>query len=246
MIKNNRGAGNPSPVYFKLQKELQQAIERGRWTPGERVPTEKKLAEIYKVSVGTVTKAILNLVNEGFLYRIQGSGTFVAGSTLRFGSIRYYLFLREFGDQEENLRIKLLELKSIKGVEAVNRYLKIEPTQGLFQLKRVLFSGERPAVYSISYLPQKMLKGFENFAPGRFEKNPLYMTIEESYRLPTILNQELLSAIPAQSEAAKALNIEEGAPVLLAEMLAFTYKERPYEYRRSYCLTGEKKIYRVW
>ncbi len=241
-----RGAGNPSPVYFRLQKQLQNDIESGRWAPGERVLPEKKLAEEHQLSVGTVTKAILNLVNEGYLYRIQGSGTFVSGNNLRFGSIRYYCFLKGFDDREENLKVKFLELKAVHGVETINRSLQIPPSQGLFQLKRVLLSGEKPAVYSISFLPQKMFKGLDRFPPSRFEKVSLYMAIEESYGLPTLLNRELLSAVQAEKESAAALEIAPGDPVLLIEMLASTYKERPYEYRRSYCLTEAKKVYRKW
>jgi DNA-binding GntR family transcriptional regulator len=74
-----RKVGNPTPAYFKLQKQLQDEIESGRLAPQERVPPERRLAELHKVSIGTVTKAILNLVNQGYLYRVQGSGTFVAG-----------------------------------------------------------------------------------------------------------------------------------------------------------------------
>lgn len=245
MIRN-RPAGNPTPAYFKLQKQLQDEIESGRLTPGERIPPERRLAEIHKVSIGTVTKAILNLVNQGYLYRIQGSGTFVAGTTLRRESLRYYRSLREFGDDEADLKITLLELKPLKSIDPINRYLKIEKSQGVYQLRRVLVSGERPMVYSISYLPQKMFKGLEKFPSSRFEKIPLYLAVEESYGLPTIFNRELLSVVPAESDITTTLTIQEGTPLLLIEMLAFTYKERPYEYRQSYCLTDIRKIFREY
>jgi len=239
-------AGNPRPAYFKLQEQLKNEIESGRLAPGERLLPEKKLAEIHQVSVGTATKAILNLVHAGYLYRVQGSGTFVSGSTLRFGRLRYYRFIKGFGGEEENLTIKLLNLKAEKGVEAINRHLQIDRTQGLFRLKRVLFSGRRATGLSISYLPQKMFRGLDKFPASRFEKVSLYTAIEESYGLPTILNREMLSAIPAGAEVARVLKVPEGTPILLVEMLAFTYKERPYEYRQSYCLTDEKKLFREY
>ncbi|MGD8259151.1 MAG: UTRA domain-containing protein, partial [Desulfobacterales bacterium] len=68
--------------------------------------------------------------------------------------------------------------------------------------------------------------------------------LEEIYGLPTILNKELISAISADGAAAKKLKIRKGSPVLLIEMLSFTYKQTPYEYRRSYCLADKKAIFR--
>jgi GntR family transcriptional regulator len=70
--------------------------------------------------------------------------------------------------------------------------------------------------------------------------------VEESYGQPTIFNRELLSVLSAESNVATTLAIQEGTPLLLIEMLAFTYKERPYEYRQSYCLTDIRKIFREY
>jgi GntR family transcriptional regulator len=245
-FKRRDPSKNPIPAYFRVQKIIQEEIEAGQWIPGGKVPPEKRLAEIHRVSIGTVSKAILNLVNEGYLYRVQGSGTFVGGSTLRLGDIRYYCFLKEFDGREEDLRIKFLERNIIKGIEPVNRRLKIPPSQRLFQIKRLLFSGGKPAVYSVSYLPYKILKGLERFSPAWFEKTPIYLAIEEAFGLPTLLNRELLSAVRAEPGVAKVLNLRRSEPILLIEMLAFTYKERPYEYRQSYCLTDAKKIIREY
>jgi DNA-binding GntR family transcriptional regulator len=58
-------------------------------------------------------------------------------------------------------------------------------------------------------------------------------------------NIELYSATLAEENVANLLNVAAGHPLLKVEMLALTYKEKPYEYRISYCLTDEKKIRRV-
>ena len=105
---------DPTPVYYKLQKILQNEIESGRWSPGEKISPERSLAELHRVSINTVKKAILNLVHEGYLYRIQGKGTFVAGTALRSESLRYYRLLRDFKDDEAHLKVKLLKLRTIK------------------------------------------------------------------------------------------------------------------------------------
>ena len=240
----NKACEDPTPVYFQLQKKLQQEIEDGRWGPGHAIPPERALAESHHLSIGTVKKAILNLVNEGYLYRIQGKGTFVAGMTLQPESLRYYRFLEDFSDEEVELQIKLLDLKATKGDDSINRFLQLRLNQNLFEITRLFYHDSKPVVYCISYIPQKMFENFASLPKQKFENIPLYIALEEIYGLPTIYNQELISAVPAPDHTAKLLEIRKESPVLLIEMLSFTYKQTPYEYRRSYCVTDTKTIFR--
>lgn len=66
------------PKYARLQKALRQAIERGLWKPGSKLPTEIELAAVTPFSLGTVQRAIRALVDEGVVVRRRGYGTFVA------------------------------------------------------------------------------------------------------------------------------------------------------------------------
>lgn len=244
IILRNITDHDPTPVYFKLQKDLQQEIENGRWAPGQNIPPERILAETHNVSIGTVKKAILNLVNEGYLYRIQGKGTFVAGMTLQPESLRYYRFFDGFDDEEVELKVKLLDLKRTEGVKSVNHSLKIKSNQDLYEIRRIFLFEKKPVVYSVSYLPYNMFDDLLKFPMQKFEKVPLYIALEESYGLPTIFNRELFSAIEANGMIAKVLEIRKGSPILLIEMLSFTYKQKPYEYRKSYCLTDIRALFR--
>ena len=244
IIARVQTGSDPTPAYFRLQMMLQEEIENGRWAPGEVIPPERTLAESHQLSVGTVKKAILNLVNDGYLYRIQGKGTFVAGMALQPENLRYYRYLEDFDDKEVELQIKLLGLKVSRGLQPVNGFLKLKKNQNLFEITRLFYFGARPLVYCVSYLPHKMFEDLANLPRQKFENIPLYIALEEIYGLPTISNRELLSAVPADNNTARKLKIKNGSPVLLIEMLSYTYKQTPYEYRKSYCLTDKKAIYR--
>jgi len=246
VFAHNKVDGDPIPVYFKLQKTLQKEIESGHWEPGAGIPPERKLAEIHKVSIGTVKKAILNLVHEGYIYRIQGKGTFVAGTALRRENMRYYRCLTDFRSREASIKIHFLDLKIIKGIRLINQFLKIRQNQGLFELRRFFTSKGKPLIYTVSYLPQKLFPDLENFPRTRFERIPIFISLEQSYGLPTIYNHELISVASADARVAKSLNIKQKTPLLCIEMLAHTYQDKPYEYRKSYCLTDSKKVFREW
>lgn len=235
----------PVPLYFQIQAKILQEIESGRLQPGSMIPTERQLATLYRISIGTVKKAILNLVGQGYLYRTQGKGTFVAGTVLARESLRYYRLLQTFNDVESDLRVKPLQVKKVPGFSPVSTYLGLEPGQKLFELKRVFYRDEDPVVHSISYFPQHLFPDFDSLCFSEFEKKTLYITIEEKYGLPTISNRELIGIAFPDRETAAVLSIRPHQPVLFIEMLAFTYT-RPYEYRRAYCATGERKLFREY
>jgi GntR family transcriptional regulator len=67
----------PIPYYYQLEGLLRDQVRRGRWLPGERVPSEKELCDIYAVSRTVVRQAVGDLVQEGLLYHLKGKGTFV-------------------------------------------------------------------------------------------------------------------------------------------------------------------------
>ena len=242
----NKRLGDSTPVYLKLQTKIQSEIENGRLSPGDCIPPEKELAQMHQVSVGTVKKAILNLANEGYLYRIQGRGTFVAGTTMRRENLRYYCCLNAFGGKEASLKIKFLELKKTDGIEQINCYLKIRHNQGLYELRRLFISNKKPLIYCVSYFPEKLFEGLETFQTNRFERIPLYLLLEKKYGLPTTSNRELIGTVKTDEDCSKILKVPQGTSVLFIEMVSFTYRKKPYEYRQSFCITDTHKFLREY
>lgn len=243
MVRGKRAA-NPTPVYFQLQTEIRNKIENRQWAPGERIPPEREMAGTYGVSVGTIKKAILNLVTEGYLYRVQGKGTFVAGTTLPRESLRYYRMLKDFSDREARLKIKFLTIDLIKGRLPHNRLLKIKPEQNLYELKRIFYLGDKPIIYNISYLPSHMFPEFHRSPVSLFEEITLYDALEKEYGVPTLYNRELFKAVPGDVKLAGLLEVSPETPLIYIDMLSYTYKDKPYEYRQSFCVTDDTGIFR--
>jgi len=239
-----RKGGDPSPIYFNIQREIQKRIETGEWVPGDRIPAERKLAAELGVSLGTMRKAILNLVAEGFLYRVQGKGTIVAGTTMMRENLRYYRFLKEFGGWEAVLKIEHLDTTVIPARGRINGLLKMRADEQLLMLRRRFWSRKKPILYSVSFLPHNLFQGLEEVAKSRIEKIPLYIVIEGMFGLPTLSNQELLGLDLADAEVADVLEIPEKSPILSIELLSFTHRKRPYEFRITHCLTDRGKIHR--
>lgn len=75
--------GMNSARYRSLAAELVASIDAGRWRVGDRIPTERELAAIHQVGIGTVRRAVELLVRRQLVERRQGSGTFVRGRGAR-------------------------------------------------------------------------------------------------------------------------------------------------------------------
>ena len=67
------------PIYMQLRDSIIKKIEDGEYLPNEMIPSEREMAQLYDINRMTVKNAIEVLVRDGYLYRIQGKGTFVRG-----------------------------------------------------------------------------------------------------------------------------------------------------------------------
>lgn len=74
------------PQYAQIKRRLISEIKSGRWTVGGAFPSEAQLLTRYKVSRATLVRSLQDLVREGYLYRRQGRGTFVADFRRRAGA----------------------------------------------------------------------------------------------------------------------------------------------------------------
>ena len=101
------------PLYRQVEEFLLAKIKSDEYRPGDVIPPERELCKELDVSRFTVRKAIQELVYKGYLYRVQGNGTFVYSKTVtgrsRKGSRRIGVIL-DYCDKE-------LESKMLNGVE---------------------------------------------------------------------------------------------------------------------------------
>ena len=71
---------NQEKLYIQIMRLLVDDIGRGTWGIGDRIPSEDELAARFGVSKITIRQALSNLSADGYLMKVQGRGTFVAGN----------------------------------------------------------------------------------------------------------------------------------------------------------------------
>lgn len=73
---------SPVPIYFQIEQGIREKSKK-ELKPGDMIPSEREYAEKFQISRMTVRQAINNLVNEGYLERVRGKGTFVTVKKLK-------------------------------------------------------------------------------------------------------------------------------------------------------------------
>ncbi len=245
-IKLDKSEEVGTPVYFQLAHAIQEQIEKGVLVAGDLVTSERKIAAEYGISIATVRRAYEELVKKRFLKRVQGKGTFVTSTADRRMTIRYYPFVDSINEDVAVLQPRLISLRTVRGNAEVCRYLNIPQKQDLYEIKRILYRTGQPMVYCVSLLPKVMFPGLDECDESDFTDYAFYIFIEETFGVTTTNHIELTRAVPADPESAGALQISENQPLLEIEKVIFTHKNKPYEYRMSYCRTDTSRMQRYY
>ena len=147
-----------SPLYQQIKALILGSLQAGEWKPGEAIPSENDLATRFKVSQGTVRKAIDELASENLLVRRQGKGTFVA---THHEDRVHFRFLRLVPDDGEPHYPKstILDCKRLRAPAEIARLLDLKPGDAVVQIERILYFSEEATVYEEIWLPGTTFKG---------------------------------------------------------------------------------------
>lgn len=230
MIASNLDLQNDKPLYLQLAETIKARIAQNIWSLGMMIPSENELAKDFDISVGTVKKALSVLVQEGVLFRRQGKGTFVASPDFSKSFSRFFRYDWQGGKRAETPGSKVLSIEVIQPDRPVIEKLQLEGSQQVFRIKRVRTIQNKPFVIEDIYLPYERFKGLETMA---LDQRLLYPIYNETFATPVIWADEYLQPATAGQADAESLGIQPGDPVMCVERLAYTYQDRPVEWRRS-------------
>jgi len=224
-----------SPLYQQIKALIMQRLEAGEWKPGELIPSEVELGSRFKVSQGTVRKAIDELAAENLVVRRQGKGTFVATHHETQAQFR---FLRLMADVDEPQRPenRIIEVKRVRASAEVARQLDVKSGDSVIFIKRVKSFNGVPIILEEIWLPGAIFKGLT--AERLIEyKGPLYGLFESEFGTRMIRAEERIRAVGADPESAEVLGVPPHTPLLSVERASFTYGDKPVEMRRGLYLT---------
>ncbi len=224
------------PLYHQLFGKFVQKIESGAWPPHYRIPPERQLCKKYQVSRDTLRKALLRLMREGFLYRKQGKGTFVAKLKLTFH--KFDTLAKDLREKGLNPSFQVLQNEKIMPDYHVKTILQLTEGEMVYKVMRLLLANQEPIAIGTAYLNEKVVPGLDK---ENLKKAALWNILFERYKLRITKVKEVLCPIHVDEFEAKILKISCGVPLFLVKRITYT-KDTPFEYSET-VVRGDRCCY---
>ena len=227
-----------SPLYQQIKTLILQSLQAGEWKPSAAIPSEMELAARFKVSQGTVRKAIDELASENLLVRRQGKGTFVATHAERHVQYRFLRLFPNSGDlnSEGPAQRDIVDCKRSRAPADIAKGLAIRAGDPVLQVRRVLSFMGTPTILEDVWLPGTPFKGL-TVERLRESNGPMYALFETEFGVRMVRAEEKIRAVLPDTDQCELLKVQPGVPLLSVERTAFTYNDVPMELRRGLYLT---------
>lgn len=217
------------PLYYQLMEKIKNQIESGELKPGDTIPKEVELTNLYDISRATVHQSISHLINEGYLRRVKSKGVFVSVLSEKpkfVGTLKG--FAKEMNEKGIPFSTKVIKKHIIHSPIKVAEKLEIASGDKVFHLHRLRFVKGKPLVISHSYISIQLCRNIENI---NFEKNSLYNVLEHEYKIFLHHGQRFFEAALAYSEEeVKLLDVPLKTPFLYMSSTTYTKSNIPVEY----------------
>ena len=234
--------GSFAPLYRDVKRLLTQSIAAGEWPPGAALPAEARLAERFQVSIGTLRKAIDELVAEGMVVRQQGRGTFVATHGANRLLFHFFHIVPRGASDKQYPGTRTLAFRRSRADAEEARRLGLAPGEAVLRIRNLLMLQEAPVILDDLVLPQRLFPDLtERIFTAR--DNTIYHLYQTRYGINVLRTSERLSATLAEAGAAKLLGLKKGAPVLQINRTALSYHDTPVELRRSVVNTEKHEYF---
>jgi GntR family transcriptional regulator len=222
---------SPLPLHYQLKEILQEMIENEEILPGEAIPSEKEICEFQGVSRMTVNKAILNLVNEGVLYREQGRGTFVTKQKVKQELEHLKGFTEEMSEKGLKTDSKILSF-SIKDATKKNREaLQLEDNDKLvIEINRLRLLNDEPYSLETVWIPHRLCP---DLTKELIDGKSLYKIFKIKYGYRLQKAKQTIEPILLNEYQSELLNLNENSLALLFKRTTYLCDNTPVEHTRE-------------
>ncbi|SHH15985.1 GntR family transcriptional regulator [Virgibacillus chiguensis] len=220
---------NSLPLYRQIANKIKEDIIGSKLAKGDAIPAEAKLAKTYEVSRVTVRQAIKLLVEEGLLYSIQGSGTYVAHNKVEHNILHLQGFTEEMQKLQNNPKNEVLEFKLTDPTDEVQEILNISSNEKVYYMKRLRYADHEPFLLEESFLPVDL---FPDFSIEVIKKSKYNYIENKGYTIDKRYG-ELIPILPNE-ELKKILQLQDNQPLLFLKAFTVFEDGKPFEYSKVY------------
>ncbi len=216
------------PAYIRIHDALKKKIDDDFWEIGQRLPSERDLADDYEVSRMTLRQAITLLVEEGILERRVGSGTYVASHRVQEKMRGTTSFTEIVRSQGKTPSSQLVSYQRKPANETEIEQLQLKPSDYVVRMERVRYADNVPLVFEVASIPEKLIRKFkrEDITEHFFQT-----LTDNGYEIGK--SQQTIYAKNASERVANYLKVPKNHAVLALTQVSYFTDGRPFEYVHS-------------
>lgn len=229
------------PLYLQLMDIIIEMIKEDNLKENTQLPSERELCELYDISRSTVRQAIQELEREGYIYKVQGKGTFVSPKRYEQDLLEFYSFTEEMKKLNKTPTSRVLDFEIIKADEKIARKLKINIGDKVYVFTRLRLADDEPMMLETSYVP---VDRFPNLTKQQLQEKAMYDIFKEEYSVVFTGAEETLEPVVTRAHEAELLDYFEGLPSMMIERI--TYENGKVIEHTKGIARGDRFKYRVY
>lgn len=222
-------------LYKRIKLEVTRTLSSGAFGAGEPPPTEKQLEARYRVSIGTIRRAMDDLVAEHVVVRQQGRGTFLSTFSPERMLNRFWPVFRKDGGREIPI-VQTLSFLAERADAGTARALALTRGDPTYHIVNLMLIGGNPALVDDVRLPKVLYPGLteQNFVSREMTMYGLY---QSRYEVNVVRTVDRLHGVAADPQTARRFGVAIGTPLLAVIRIAYTFDDKPVELRRTLLYT---------
>lgn len=217
------------PKYHQLFTIIKNKIENGDFVAHQAIPSERELEILYNVSRTTIRQALTLLINQGYVFREHGKGTFVSPPKLKNSLHVLTSFTDDMRARGLEPGQRILRIAYVEPSAKIRQHLELPPTfDNILMIERLRLANDEPVGIHAAYLP---LPPEQKITQVEMEDaGSLYALLEEKFNLIPFEADETIEATVADPHEAVLLNVSEGSPLLHIERIVWSQSRQVMEF----------------
>ncbi len=219
------------PLYCQLKNLIINKIENGEYLENSKIPSEQELCEQFNISRPTVRQAIVELTNNGYLYKEKGKGTFVAKSKSVIDIKSYSGFTDSILDSQVPGERDILSLNEVQCGDncKIEEVFNVPHNQRVdfAEIKYVLKQGDEVLSFNTSYIPMNLFPGIIDDINA---KKPSYDILKGKYPLIPVKSKSSLEIIYTDQSEAHYLQVQPGQALIKIQNVLYSKSGQAVEY----------------
>lgn len=218
------------PLYFQLKEQIKQKIKEGHYKEGDLIPSEREFSDRYSLSSTTIRRALNDLVQENYLERKAGKGTFVHLKKVPRDLRKVLGFTQNMLQMGLTPSTQLISKKIQPASGFVVQSLGLPKDAMIARLERLRLADGEPMMFETRYLRMDLFPGILN----QDLSGSLWQVFERAYQYRPIRHSQRIKIAQVTADTATLLGVRKGAMAFLIKGITYAESDLPLECEESY------------